>query len=253
VGYGHIGSQVGVLAEAMWLRVLFYDVASKLPMGNNRSVAALGDLLAQSDYVTLHVPATRETENMIGERELAQMRSGACLLNLSRGSVVDIPALAKAIQSGHIGGAGIDVYPEEPEGASNEFKSELQNLPNVLLTPHVGGSTEEAQESIGREVATTLARFAKTGTTTGAVNFPAVELPEVVGKHRLLNVHRNVPGVLGDVNRVVSERGANIASQVLRTDEKIGYLIMDLDQDVAQEVAADIAALKTNIKTRIVS
>ncbi len=260
VGYGHIGSQVGVLAEAMGLRVVFFDVATKLPMGNNRSLATLGDLLEQSDFVTLHVPATRETHGMMGEPQIAGMKRGAYLINASRGTVVDIAALAAAIASGQVGGAAVDVYPEEPEGASDAFASPLRNLPNVILTPHIGGSTEEAQEMIGREVATSLIKLIDSGTTTASVNFPNVELPMTPGLHRVLNVHRNVPGVLGDVNHIVSQHGGNIRGQTLSTDASIGYLVMDLEVTagaegvaVAGAVAADIAKLVTNIKTRVVA
>lgn len=251
VGYGHIGSQVGVLAEAMGLRVLSYDIRTTMAIGNAQAQNSLDDLLAQSDFVTLHVPETPQTQNMIGERELAVMKRGSYLLNASRGTVIDVPALAKTLKSGHIAGAAVDVYPEEPESNSPGFSSPLQGLPNVILTPHVGGSTEEAQAAIGKEVATSLARFLQTGTTIGAVNFPPCELAMMPGKHRIVNVHRNVPGVLRDINRIVSERNANIHSQLLSTDAAVGYLIMDLDQDVASEVARDIGALKTNIRTRV--
>jgi D-3-phosphoglycerate dehydrogenase len=251
VGYGHIGKQLGVLAEALGMRVLFHDHIAKLPMGNNRPVASLAALLEQADFVSLHVPETPETRGMIGAAELARMRRGACLLNASRGTVVVLPALADALRSGHLAGAAVDVYPEEPEGNSDGFHSELQGLPNVILTPHVGGSTEEAQEAIGREVSQTLARFVTTGATRGAVNFPQVELPSYKGAHRILNVHRNVPGVLRDVNRIVSELDANIEAQVLSTDPEIGYLIMDLHRDVSAEVSRAIAALPTSIRTRV--
>jgi len=251
VGYGHIGSQVGVLAEAFGLRVVFFDVAAKLPMGNNRAMARLGDLLEVADFVTLHVPETAATRNLIGAEELARMKPGACLLNASRGSVVAIDALAEAIRRGHIGGAAIDVYPEEPESNSDGFASPLRNLPNVILTPHIGGSTEEAQEAIGREVSASLIKYVNTGATTGAVNFPQTELPLDKGAHRILNVHKNVPGVLRDINRIVSDHEANIRAQVLSTDSDIGYLVMDLDQDVSQDVKRSIAALPTSIKTRI--
>jgi D-3-phosphoglycerate dehydrogenase len=251
VGYGHIGRQVGVLAEGMGMRVIFYDRTTKLSMGNNRASATLKELLGESDFVTLHVPATRETAGMIGPDELLAMKRGAYLLNASRGTVVQIPALAAAIQSGHVGGAAIDVYPEEPESNGDGFVTELQNLPNVILTPHIGGSTGEAQEAIGREVATSLLKFVNTGTTRGAVNFPQVEMAHVPNAHRILNVHRNVPGVLRDVNRIVSELNANILAQTLATDADIGYMVMDLEHDVSGEVRDRMAALATNIRTRI--
>ena len=251
IGYGHIGRQLGVLAEALGMRVVFYDVASKLPMGNNVAVATLPEILGQADFVTLHVPETPQTKNLIGAAEIAMMKKGSYLLNASRGTVVVIEALAAALAGGHLAGAAVDVYPEEPEGSADTFATPLQKLPNVILTPHVGGSTEEAQAAIGREVATALTKFVNGGATTGAVNFPVVELPAVRGAHRILNVHRNVPGVLRDVNRIVSDLNANIRSQVLSTDPNIGYLIMDIDQDVSDEVSRAIAALETNIRTRI--
>ena len=251
VGYGHIGSQVGVLAEALGMRVLYYDIVTKLPMGNNRAVASLGELLGASDFVTLHVPATPQTKWMIGAAEIAHMKQGASLLNASRGTVVEISALVDGIKRGHVGGAAIDVYPEEPETNSDMFVSPLRGLPNVILSPHIGGSTMEAQESIGREVGTSLAKFVNGGATTGAVNFPQMELPLSSGAHRILNCHKNVPGVLRDINKIVSEHNANIRAQLLATDPKIGYLIMDLDHDVSNEVKRDIAALPTSIRTRI--
>jgi len=207
--------------------------------------------LAAADFVTLHVPATPQTEKMIGAPELAAMRAGSYLLNASRGSVVDLPALAEALRKGHLSGASVDVYPDEPESNSDGFVTPLRGLPNVLLTPHVAGSTTEAQAAIGREVATSLIKFVNAGATTGAVNFPQVELPQTKGAHRILNAHRNVPGVLRDINRIVSEKGANIQAQVLATDPNIGYLVMDLDQDVSSDVKKAIAALSTSIKTRI--
>src|SRR3569623_139427 len=251
VGYGHIGSQVGVLAEAFGMRVVFYDVVAKLPMGNNRPMAKLEDVLAESDFVTLHVPETPQTKNMIGHAELAHMKKGACLLNASRGTVVDIDALAAALKSGHIGGAAVDVYPSEPEKNSEGFQSPLRNLTNVILTPHIGGSTEEAQEAIGKEVSSSLIKFVNSGATTASVNFPQVELPQSKGAHRILNIHRNVPGVLRDINKIVSDCDANIRVQLLSTDTEIGNLIMDLDSDVSQDVRKAIADLPTNIRTRI--
>ena len=251
VGYGHIGSQVGVLAEALGMRVISYDIKTTLPMGNNKAVDSLEALLAHSDFVTLHVPETAATKNMIGEDQLAKMKKGACLLNLSRGTVVDVDALAAAIRGGHVGGAAIDVYPQEPESNTDDFTSVLRGLPNVILTPHIGGSTLEAQEAIGREVAHVLTKFMNAGATTGSVNFPVADLPPLAGAHRVLNIHRNVPGVLRDIHRIVSERHGNVLGQVLATDPNIGYLVMDLDKEVAGDVRNDIAALDTAIKTRI--
>ena len=251
VGYGHIGSQIGVLAEAFGMRVLFYDIVAKLPMGNNRSMSSLGEVLEQSDFVTLHVPETPQTKNMIGPEELARMKKGACLLNASRGTVVVIEALAAALQSGHVGGAAVDVYPSEPEGNSDGFHTPLRGLTNVILTPHIGGSTEEAQEAIGREVSAALIKLVNSGATTGAVNFPQVELPVTKGAHRILNIHRNVPGVLRNINQIVSDLNANIRAQLLATDPDIGYLIMDLDHDVSQQVKKEVANLPTSIRTRI--
>jgi D-3-phosphoglycerate dehydrogenase / 2-oxoglutarate reductase len=251
IGYGHIGSQIGVLAEAFGMRVVFFDIAARLPMGNNRALARLEDVLEVADFVTLHVPETAQTRHMIGPEELARMKPGACLLNASRGTVVQIDALADAIRRGHVGGAAVDVYPDEPESNSDGFASPLRNLPNVILTPHIGGSTEEAQEAIGREVSAALIKYINSGATTGAVNFPQIELPVARGAHRILNVHKNVPGVLRDINRIVSDHNANIRAQVLSTDPDIGYLIMDVEQDVSQDVKRGIAALTTSIKTRI--
>lgn len=251
VGYGHIGTQVGILAEALGMRVIFFDIAPRLPMGNNRPVDSLRDLLGQADFVSLHVPETPQTKRLIGQAEAAAMRKGAYLLNLSRGSVVDIPALAAALESGHLAGAALDVFPEEPEKNTDEFVFALQNRANVILSPHVGGSTEEAQEAIGKEVMSALAKFVNTGATTGSVNFPQVEPAQLRDRHRVLNVHRNVPGVLSNINRIVSEVQANIESQILATDPNIGYLIMDLNREVSDEVRTKVAQLQTSIRTRV--
>ncbi len=251
IGYGHIGSQVGVLAEAFGMRVVFYDVVAKLPMGNNRSCSTIQEVLEVADFVTLHVPETPQTQNMFGHAELAHMKKGACLLNASRGTVVDVDSLAAALKSGHIGGAAVDVYPSEPESNSDVFETPLRGLGNVILTPHIGGSTEEAQEAIGKEVSAAVIKFINQGATTGSVNFPQIEMPVNKQAHRILNVHRNVPGVLRDINKIVSDHNANIRAQVLSTDTDIGYLIMDLDQHVSQDVKKGVAALETSIKTRI--
>jgi D-3-phosphoglycerate dehydrogenase / 2-oxoglutarate reductase len=255
VGYGHIGRQVGVLAESFGMHVLFYDTVGRLPMGNNRAAGSLDDLLGQSDFVTLHVPETPQTKGMIGERELGRMKRGALLLNASRGTVVEIPALAEAIRSGRIGGAAVDVFPWEPESNEQEFVSELRGLPNVILTPHVGGSTEEAQVAIGHEVSNTLIRFLKFGSTLGAVNFPLADLAPRLGAHRFTHVHRNVPGVLRDVNRIVSEASANVVGQVLATDSDVGYLVMDVLEDPVRRVGVELCermrALETTISARL--
>ncbi len=251
IGYGRIGRQVGVLAESMGLRVLFTDIEAQLPMGNNRFVPELSQLLAESDFVSLHVPATDETKNMMTKERLAEMKRGSYLLNLARGSVVDIPALAEALKSGHLAGAAIDVFPKEPRGNGPGFESELVGLRNVILTPHVGGSTQEAQENIGREVGARLTEFLNGGITTGAVNFPEIGQPVAPGRHRILNVHQNVPGVLSAINSIISESKANVAGQVLATDPEVGYLVMDLDRDVSDEVMEKVKALPTSIRTRI--
>ena len=251
VGYGHIGSQMGVLAEFFGMRVCFYDVAAKLPMSNNQSMPSLDALLEASDFVTLHVPETSQTKNMIGAKQLKKMKKGACLINYSRGTVVDLDALAEALKSGHLGGAAVDVYPEEPESnTASGFKTPLQGLKNVILTPHVGGSTLEAQEAIGREVSAALSKFAKAGATTGSVNFPMVELAPTPDTHRVVHVHRNVPGVLRDVNTIVSDLKANIQAQMLSTTPEIGYLVMDMSSPVANEVVGRLNALDTTIRAR---
>lgn len=252
VGYGHIGSQVSVLAEALGLRVVYYDIVKKLPLGNSQPCRSLDELLGMSDFVSLHVPDTNQTRGLISAPQLKMMKKGAHLINASRGSVVSISDLAAAIKSGHIGGAAVDVFPHEPASNNEKFVSELQGLPNVILTPHIGGSTLEAQEAIGAEVAQSFINFLKTGSTRGAVNFPNVDLP-VLHKdcHRIVNVHKNVPGVLSEINGIVSEVGANIEAQSLATDPQIGYLVMDMAKVEAGQVAQKIAALETSIKTRV--
>ena len=251
VGYGHIGRQLGVLAEGLGMRVVFYDHTAKLPMGNNTAAASLGDLLAHADFVSLHVPETPETKNMIGEPELAAMKRGSYLLNASRGTVVVIPALAAALRSGHLAGAAVDVYPEEPESNADGFRTPLQGLPNVILTPHIGGSTSEAQAAIGREVATVLTKFVRAGATAGSVNFPSVEPAARGGARRILNVHRNVPGVLRDINKIVSDLQANIRSQTLATDPEIGYVVMDIDAASSDLALEKLAKVGGTIRSRV--
>ena len=251
VGYGHIGSQVGVLAEAFGMQVVFYDIVTKLPMGNNQSVGSLDELLERADFVTLHVPATPQTHLMFREEQLRKMKPGSYLLNLSRGTVVDIPALAAALKEGHIGGAAVDVYPKEPKkNISDDFESELRGCPNVVLTPHIGGSTLEAQENIGREVSTAVTKYLKTGSTMGSVNFPQLELTPSPDTHRVINIHQNVPGVLRDLNRIVSDAQANVAAQLLGTNNEIGYLIMDFDRPVSGQVCEAMRKLDTTIRAR---
>ena len=251
VGYGHIGAQVGVLAEAMGMRVLFYDIAARLPLGNAKRMDSLHELMASVDFVTLHVPETPQTKMMLNTKALQQMKKGSFVLNLSRGTVIDIPALAEAIRAKHLAGAALDVYPLEPESNDQVFISELQKLRNVILTPHIGGATEEAQAAIGIEVADRLIGYIDKGVSAGAVNFPQVDLPSDPGAHRILNIHKNVPGVLKDINKIVGDLHANIRAQVLSTDEAVGYLVMDLEKNVANDVRKAIQKLDTNIKTRI--
>lgn len=248
VGYGHIGRQVGVLAEVFGLNVVFYDIVSRLPMGNNRPASSLEELLELSDFVTLHVPATAQTRDMIGLDQLARMKEGAYLLNLSRGNVVVVDALADALRRGHLGGAAIDVFPHEPQSNADRFESPLQKLPNVILTPHIGGSTVEAQVAIGHEVSTALLRYLSWGATTSAVNFPQADLPVIDRAHRIRHVHRNVPGVLGDVNRIVAAEGANVLGQVLVTDPEIGYLLMDVESGAGASICRGIAELDTTVR-----
>lgn len=252
VGYGHIGSQVSILAESMGLKVVFFDTIKKLPLGNARPMASLDELLATSDFVTLHVPEIAETMNMIGERELMKMKKGSYLINASRGTVVVIDALVKALKEKHIAGCAIDVFPMEPASNKEKFVSPLQGLSNVILTPHIGGSTEEAQKAIGTEVAESFRRYLKIGSSSGAVNFPNVDLPVKKGTSRILNVHRNEPGVLGEINTIISKAGANIEGQFLSTDDEIGYLVMDVHSDHAEKLAQEISKLNRSIRTRVV-
>jgi D-3-phosphoglycerate dehydrogenase len=253
VGYGHIGTQVGVLAEGLGMHVLFHDIETKLSLGNARAAHGLDELLAHADVVTLHVPETPATRMMFGTRQLAAMKPGAHLINASRGSVVDIDALAAALASGHIGGAAVDVFPVEPKGNDDRFESPLAAFDNVILTPHVGGSTLEAQDNIGIEVAAKLVRYSDNGTTLSAVNFPEVTLPEHAGSHRLLHIHRNVPGVLSRINEIFSQQNVNIDGQFLRTDAKVGYVVIDVSASDQQAVKLRAAMGKVpgTLRTRV--
>lgn len=252
VGYGHIGSQVSILAEDLGMKVVFYDVIKKLPLGNAQAKSSLDDLLKVSDFVSLHVPETPHTKDMITKTQLSRMKKGAYLINASRGTVVVIEDLVEAIKAKQVGGCAIDVFPEEPASNKEKFLSPLQGLSNVILTPHIGGSTEEAQYAIGIEVAESFRRYLKIGSSSGAVNFPNVDLPVKQGTSRILNVHRNEPGVLGEINGIISREGANIEAQYLSTDDKIGYMVMDLSSPRAQQMADDIQKLSRSIRTRVV-
>ncbi len=253
VGYGHIGTQVGVLAEAMGMQVIYHDIETKLALGNAQPATSLDDLLARSDVVTLHVPETPSTRNMIGAEQLATIKPGAQLINASRGTVVDIAALDAALTSGHVAGAAIDVFPVEPKGNGDEFESPLRRHDNVILTPHVGGSTLEAQENIGVEVAAKLVRYSDNGSTLSAVNFPEVTLPEHEDSRRILHIHRNVPGVLSRINEIFSALHVNVNGQFLRTDPKLGYVVIDVAASEAQvaELRAAMAAVPGTLRTRV--
>lgn len=234
IGYGHIGSQLSILAEALGFNVVYYDVINKLPLGNATPCESLDQLLQMSDVVSLHVPDTAETQNMITARELGEMKKGAHLINAARGKVVDIPALADALKSGHLAGAAIDVFPVEPKGADDEFVSELRGLPNVILTPHIGGSTQEAQANIGTEVAEKLVKYSDDGSTLGAVNFMEVSLPTKGTGTRFMHIHENKPGVMARIAEIMSDHGFNITGQFLQTDGEFGYVVVDVDADIAE-------------------
>jgi D-3-phosphoglycerate dehydrogenase len=254
VGYGHIGTQVGVLAESLGMQVVYYDIETRLALGNARAALSLDGLLEAADVVTLHVPQTPATRHMIAGGQLARMKRGARLINASRGTVVEIEALAAALTSGQLAGAAIDVFPDEPKSAAQEFLSPLRGMDNVLLTPHVGGSTVEAQENIGIEVAGKLIKYSNNGSTLGAVNFPEVSLPEYPGKNRMLHIHRNQPGVLSAINAVFSEEAINIAGQYLQTDAKVGYVVIDIEAPERAETVSirrKLELVPGTIRTRI--
>lgn len=250
VGYGHIGSQLGVLAEGLGLRVIYYDIDRKLPLGNAEPVDTLDDVLSRADLVSLHVPDSEQTQHMIDSDQIAKMRSGAHLINASRGRVVSIPALTEALESGHISGAAIDVFPNEPASTQETFESSLCKFDNVILTPHIGGSTFEAQQNIALDVATKMILYSDNGSTMGAVNFPAVALPDHATARRILHIHRNEPGVLQAVNQVFSDAGINIASQYLQTLPDVGYVVMDVETDDAGPVVRGLNDIPATIRTR---
>jgi len=251
IGYGNIGMQLGVLAESLGMEVKFYDVTSKLPLGNARQVDTLDSLLSEADVVSLHVPENASTKNLLGAPQLAQMRPGSILINASRGTVVDIDALADALAENTLGGAGIDVFPQEPRSNEDEFVSPLRQFDNTFLTPHIGGSTMEAQENIGIEVAEKLARYSDNGTSISSVNFPEVALPEHAGSHRLLHIHRNVPGVMSAINSVFSDNNINISAQYLQTNDTVGYVVIDIDAEYSDLALHKLAAIDGTLRTRV--
>ncbi|NMH65853.1 phosphoglycerate dehydrogenase [Shewanella salipaludis] len=251
IGYGHIGTQLGILAETLGMRVVFFDIEDKLPLGNAQQIHSMEQLLAQADVVSLHVPETPQTKDMIGSAELACMRKGSIFINASRGTVVDIEALTAALKEQHLAGAAIDVFPVEPKSNDDEFISPLRGLDNVILTPHVGGSTAEAQENIGIEVAGKLAKYSDNGSTVSAVNFPEVSLPQHKGTSRLLHIHQNRPGVLIKINQVFAEQGINIAAQYLQTTAEIGYVVMEVDTHQAEQALEHLKSIEGTIRTRL--
>ena len=251
IGYGNIGSQVSVLAEGLGMKVLFYDVLTKLPLGNARRAASLQEVLAASDVVTLHVPETTQTRLLINAAALAEFKPGGILINYARGEVVDLPALRVAMESGRISGAAIDVYPWEPEKNGDRFETPLQGMPNVLLTPHIGGSTEEAQANIGEDVSDKLFHYLENGVTIGSHTVPELNLPPQEGTHRILHIHRNVPGVLSEINSALSAPQVNILAQYLKTNEEIGYVVLDVDRQLSAKAAELLREVKNTIKVRM--
>ena len=251
IGYGNIGSQVSVLAEGLGMKVIFYDVETKLPLGNAQAAKSLKDLLNQSDIVSLHVPETAQTKNLINKSNIKYFKKGAILINYARGEVVELPALAKALQEGLISGAAIDVFPVEPEKNGDKFLTPLQGLPNVILTPHIGGSTEEAQQNIGEDVSNKLFQYLEKGITNGSHTVPAISLPPVEGAHRILHIHNNVPGVLSAINTQLSNHNINIVGQYLKTNDDIGYVVLDVDKQLSKQALELLKEVKETIKVRM--
>jgi D-3-phosphoglycerate dehydrogenase len=251
VGYGNIGSQVSVLAESLGMKVLFYDVETKLPLGNAHAAKNLKDLLSQSDVVSLHVPETAQTKNLINKSNIKYFKKGAILINYARGEVVELPALAKALQEGGLNGAAIDVFPVEPEKNGDSFSTPLQGLSNVILTPHIGGSTEEAQQNIGEDVSNKLFQYLEKGVTTGSHTVPVLSLPPVEKAHRILHVHNNVPGVLSAINTQLSNNNINILAQYLKTNDDIGYVVLDVDRKLSKQALELLKEVKETIKVRM--
>lgn len=251
VGYGSIGTQVSVLAEAMGMKVLYYDVETKLPIGNAEQVRSLKELFSKADIITLHVPSNKSTENMINKETLQYAKKGAIFLNYARGEVVELNDLKEALESGHLSGAAVDVFPVEPEKNGAAFSTPLQLLPNVILTPHIGGSTEEAQHNIGLDVSSKMLNFLEKGASFGSHTIPSLSVPAVDNSHRILHIHKNVPGVLSDINRELSSRNINILGQYLKTNDAIGYVVLDVDSKLSQEAFALLKEVNHTIKTRM--
>ncbi|MEP6748495.1 MAG: phosphoglycerate dehydrogenase [Bacteroidota bacterium] len=251
IGYGNIGSQVSVLAESLGMKVIFYDTVTKLPLGNAVAKKSLKEVLGQSDIVTLHVPDTAQTKNLINKSNIRHFKKGSILLNYARGEVVELDTLAKALKDEHLSGAAIDVFPWEPEKNGDTFQSPLQNLPNVILTPHIGGSTEEAQMNIGEDVSNKLFQYLEMGSTTGSHTIPSLSLPPMEGTHRILHIHKNVPGVLSAINTALSQHHINILSQYLKTNDEVGYVVLDVDKKLSDQAQQLLKELKDTIKVRL--
>lgn len=251
IGYGNIGSQVSVLAEALGMKVILYDIETKLPLGNAEDAKSLKELLGKADVVTLHVPETQQTKNLINKTTLKYFKKGSVLINYARGEVVDLEALSKAIYDEQVGGAAVDVFPWEPEKNGDAFQTPLQNCSNVILTPHIGGSTEEAQQNIGEDVSNKLFNFLEKGITTGSHTVPALALPPLEGAHRILHIHNNVPGVLSEINTQLSKHNINILSQYLKTNEEIGYVVLDVDKKISSQAFQLLKEVKQTIKVRM--
>jgi D-3-phosphoglycerate dehydrogenase len=251
LGYGHIGTQLSVIGEALGMEVYFYDIVDKMPIGNAKKLRSLDELLQVADVLSMHIDGRKDNKNVIGKREFGLMKDGVVFLNLARGHVVDVEALVEALKSGKVSGAGVDVFPYEPKTNKEPFESELRNLPNVILTPHIGGSTEEAQEGIGFYVPERLLEYVNNGSTTGSVNFPEVQLPLLKGSHRLLHVHRNVPGILAKLNAIFARYNVNITGQYLKTNDQIGYVIMDVEISYTDGFVEEIKEMEETIKFRM--
>lgn len=251
IGYGHIGTQVGVMAEALGMQVFYYDIEEKLSLGNAKPIKTLKELCSMADVITIHVADTAQTRHMFGKKEIEAMKKGSILINAARGKVIEVEALMNALEKEHLSGAAIDVFPQEPKKTGEKFTTPLQKFQNVILTPHIGGSTEEAQVNIGTEVATKLLKYSNNGSTLSAVNFVEVNLPQFSGKHRILHIHQNKPGVLGNLNDFFLKNKINIVSQYLQTDEESGYVVMDIDRTEKKEILDELKKIPGTIRARI--